>query len=112
MANTYRRWIYHKDFDPKIIISNEFEKYESEGWADSPAKFSYIPDFGVDPEDEVKVNMLGEAIDGVADRINGELNISVMGKNKLEEYARRHFDVELDKRKSLKALRLQVKGLM
>jgi hypothetical protein len=112
MSKSYRRWVYHAELEPKIINSDEFEKYEKEGWADTPAKFAKIKDFGVDENDPAAVQVLGEAIDGVKDRLNGELNIDVMKKQGLEEFARQHFNVELDCRRSLKTLRAQVKELL
>ena len=112
MPKLFKRWIYHAEHQPKIINSDEFEKYEKEGWADTPAKFAKIKDFGVDENDPAAVQVLGEALEGVGDRLNGELNIDVMKKKELEEYARKHFNVELDCRRSLKVLRAEVKELL
>jgi len=112
MSKVYRRWIYHKTDAPKIINSDEFKGYEKDGWKDSPAEFCKTTDFGVDPKDAEKVQMLGESIEGVADRINGELNVAVMDKEQLEMFAREHFNVELDRRKRIGALRKQVKKLI
>ena len=112
MANIYRRWIYHATEEPKIINSDEFKDYEKDGWKDSPAEFCKTTDFGVDPKDPKKVQLLGEAIEGVADRINGELNVDVMDKEQLEMFAREHFKIELDRRKRIGTLRKQVKKLI
>ena len=43
--------------------------------------------------------------------LNGALNLSNLSKNELEEYAREHFGVELDKRRSKKRLIEDVKAL-
>jgi hypothetical protein len=112
MANIYRTWIYHKTEEAKIINSDEFESYKEKGWADSPSCFVKTTDFGVDPKDKEKVQALGEAIEGVADRINGELNIDVLDKEQLEMFAREHFNIELDRRKRVGTLRKQVKKLI
>ena len=112
MAKIYRRWIYHATKEPFIINSDEFESYKKKGWKDSPAEFCKTTDFNVDPKDKEKVQALGEAIEGVADRINGELNLAVMDKEQLEMFAREHFNVELDRRKRIGALRKQVKKLV
>lgn len=112
MSNLFKRWIYHAKQQPKIINSDEYEEHEKEGWADSPAKFAKIKDFGVDENDPAAVQVLGEALEGVGDRLNGELNLDVMKKKEIEEYARKHFNVELDCRRSLKALRAEVKELL
>jgi hypothetical protein len=111
MAKIYRRWIYHATEKPFIINSDEFEGYSKKGWKDSPANFTKIEAFGVDKDDMTKVNALGEAIEGVKDRINGDLNVDIMTKKQLEEHARKHFNVELDRRKRIGDLRKQVKEL-
>ena len=112
MSNVFRTWIYHATNEPFIINSDEFKGYEKKGWKDSPAEFCKTTDFGVDPKDAEKVQMLGESIEGVADFLNGELNLSVMDKDQLEAYARGHFNVELDRRKRIGTLRKQVKKLI
>ena len=112
MSKSFKRWIYHAELEPKIIDSSEFDEYEKEGWADTPAKFAKIKDFGIDENDPAAVQVLGEALQGINDRLNGELNIDVMKKRELEDYAREHFNVELDCRRSLKALRKEVKELL
>ena len=112
MSKSFKTWVYHATKKPKIINSEEFEAYEAQGWADTPAKFIKTTDFGVDPENEIMVQQLGEAIEGVKEASNGALNIDSMSKKELEEYARKHFDKELDRRKNIKALRNQVKELV
>lgn len=112
MSKSFKRWIYHAELEPKIINSEEFEAYEKEGWADTPAKFAKISDFGVDEKDPAAVQVLGESIEGVKNRLNGELNIDTMKKPELEEFAKEHFNVDLDRRRSVKALRLEVKELL
>lgn len=112
MANSYKRWIYHATKEPKIINSEDFERMEALGWADSPAKFAKISDFGVDENDPGAVQALGESIEGVKNRLNGELNINSMKKQELEDFAKEHFNVDLDRRRSVKALRLEVKELI
>ena len=112
MPNVYRRWIYHKTEEPMIINSDEFDSYEAKGWKDSPAEFCKTTDFGVDPKDSEHVQMLGDTIEAVADRINGELNVSVMDKEQLEMYAKEHFKIDLDRRKRIGTLRKQVKKLI
>ena len=112
MAKIFKRWIYHAELEPKVINSDEFDKHEKEGWADTPAKFAKIKDFGVDEDNQASVQVLGEAIQGVSERLNGELNIDVMNKKQLEEYALKHFEVDLDRRSSVKKLRKDVKILI
>lgn len=111
MAKVFKRWVYHKTKQPKIINSDEFESFEAQGWADSPAKFIQLKDFNVDPNNASEVQQFGETIDGVKDAVNGALNIDSMNKNQLEKYAKKSFGVDIDRRKGIKTLRKQVKEL-
>lgn len=111
MPKHFRRWVYHKTEEPKIINSNEFEQYEKDGWSDTPATFAKIIDFGVDENDPAAVQVLGEAIEGVKNSANAALNIDVMNKKELEEYAFDHYGINLDRRRSIKALRKEVKEM-
>ena len=112
MSKVYRTWVYHAVLEPKIITSDLFEDYKNVGWSDTPATFAKIIDFGVDETDPAAVQVLGEAISGVAERLNGELNINNMTKQELEDYALKHFNVDIDRRQKVSALRAQVKKLI
>tara|TARA_R110000782_G_C14461980_1_gene373592 strand:+ start:124 stop:468 length:345 start_codon:yes stop_codon:yes gene_type:complete len=112
MAKIFKQWIYHKTKEPKVIDSNDFEAQEAMGWADSPASFITIADFGADGDDPKQVQQLGEAIQGVRDAANGALNLDIMSKKELETYAKKHFDIDLDRRKKAKDLRESVKTMV
>ena len=112
MAKSFKRWIYHKTKAPKIIDSEHFEDHKVLGWSDTPADFITISDFGIDGNDASQVQVLGEAIQGVKDAANGALNIDVMKKKELIDYAFDHFNVDLDSRRSVKKLREEVKVLV
>ncbi len=112
MSKDFKQWIYHSTEEPKVIHSKDADKHFKEGWADTPAKFAKIVDFGVDEKDPAAVQVLGEALEGVKERLNGELNISVMKKKELEEFALTHFNVTLNKRRSLAALQKEVYDLI
>jgi hypothetical protein len=107
-----RCWVYHETEEPKVVDYSEREEYYANGWADTPAKFANIADFGVDADDELGVQVVGEAIEGVKDMANGALNIDEMGKDDLKEYAKKHFAVDIDKRSRVKKMRDQVKELI
>ncbi len=81
-----RKYLYAEDKKPMIVESCQ----EMEGWHDSPLGFIKTTDFGVDPEDEVKVQCLGESIEGVKDYCNGMLNLSEMKMKDLREFAKTH----------------------
>lgn len=112
MAKTFKQWIYHKTKKPKVINSDELESMRALGWSDTPADFALISDFGIDGDDPSQVQVLGEAIQGVKDAANGALNVDTMKKKELEDYALEHFGVELDRRRSIKKLREEVKVLI
>lgn len=112
MAKTFKQWIYHKTKSPKVIDSDDFETLKALGWSDTPADFILIADFGVDGDNPSQVQVLGEAIQGVRDAANGALNIGSMNKKELEDYASEHFNVELDRRRSVKKLREEVQELI
>lgn len=115
-----RKWIYHETKQPKIIDSDDLQGYLDDGWAVTPAQFLNMADVGIDkkltdegdPDETAKAQQVLEAVEGVADSLNGALNIDEMDKYQLEEYADKHFGITLNKRKSLKNLRLQVKELV
>lgn len=86
----YPKWVYHKTLPAKIISSDELEKYLEEGWKKSPAEFCHTPDFGVDPKDKAAVQQLGEAVTGVADFLDAELNLDKMTSNELDEVSEKH----------------------
>ncbi len=111
MSKVFKRWIYHETKEPKVINSDDFESFEAQGWADSPAKFIKLTDFNVDPNNNSEIHQLGETIEGVKDVVNGALNIDIMSKKELYDYAQKSFGVEIDKRKSAKILKAQVKEL-
>ncbi len=112
MPKSFKQWIYHKTKAPKVIDSNDFETHKALDWSDTPADFITISDFGVDGNDPSQVQVLGEAIQGVRDAANGALNLDTMSKKDLEDYAFEHFNVELDRRRSIKKLREEVKRLL
>ena len=120
MNKVYKRWIYHETEEPKIINSDEYEKYNKEGWLDSPAPFLNYEDIGLDSdkikendEDELaKASLSFDAVEGLVDLSNGKLNLEEMTKNELEEYAKKHFEVDLDKRRSKKRLVTEIRELL
>ena len=115
----FKRWIYHETKQPKIINDSEYEDHKALGWADSPARFLKLESVGIDnekveakdPGETAKAQQALEAVEGVAQSLNNQLNIDKMNKNQLETYIKEHYGVDLDKRKKLKQLRKQAKEL-
>ena len=101
----YRKWIYHKTEAPKVIDYDGEDL--DEGWADSPAEFLKLEDVGIskaltdsgDEGETQKAQQSLEAVQGVVDSLNGELNLDEMSKEELTIYAKTHFDLKLDQRK-------------
>lgn len=98
MTKEYRCWVYHPEQEPKIVTKSEAESLYLNGWFDSPAGFVKTTQFGIDPEDEVNVQALGDTIEAIASKLNDELNFDIMTKKELDAYAQEHFDVEFDLR--------------
>ena len=103
-------WIYHETAEPRIVESDEAEGYYADGWADTPASFIKTTECGIDPSDEIGVQALGEAIEGVAEMANGALNLGVMKDKELKAYAMKHFDTKIKGRGQ--RLVNQVQGLI
>lgn len=108
----YKTWIYHETEEPKIINSDEFESYQKEGWADTPAAFVNIEEAGIDVDDPGKVQQFGEAIEGVKDSLNGALNVDNMEKDELIAYASEHYGEKISNRKGIKRVLREVKELI
>lgn len=108
---SHKQWIYHATKKPKIIDSDNFESMKAEGWADSPAQFIKLEDLGIDKDDTVKAQQALDMVGGVAESLNKALNLNQMNKQELEDYAKEHYGVDIDRRKSVKALRKEVKAL-
>ncbi len=82
-----RKYLYAEGKDPMIVDGCQ----EIDGWHDSPLAFVKTTDFGVDPDDAVKVQCLGESIEGVKDCCNGLLNLHLMSLKQLREFANTNF---------------------
>lgn len=117
---SFKQWIYHETKQPKIIQSDDFEDHEALGWADSPARFLKLESVGIDKKkvdagDEQELEKAQQALDaveGVVASLNGALNLESFNKDELEIYARDHFSLELDKRRSKKRLIEEIKTLI
>lgn len=97
-------WVYHETKEPMIVNANETESFYSDGWSDSPAKFIKTTDFGIEPEDEISVQQLGETIEGVKDMANGALNLKEMMAKELDGYAETNFNKKLKGKSKVKKI--------
>ena len=117
MSKDFKRWIYHESLPPKIINDSEFSDYDE--WSDSPAKFLKLEAVGIDKDlvdsgdkgETDKAQQALDAVEGVVQSLNNQLNIDTMNKNQLEAYIKEHYSIDLDKRKTLKNLRIQAKEI-
>lgn len=115
----FKQWIYHETKKPKIINNSEFEDHKALGWADSPAQFLKLEAVGIDKEkinsgDEQETSKAQQALDaveGIVQSLNNQLNIDQMNKNQLEAYILEHYGIDLDRRKTLKQLKAQAKQI-
>lgn len=107
-----KTWIYHKTEAPKIVYEHEAQKYYDKGWADSPAKFLKLEEQGIDPDDPIQVQQIGEAIEGVKKSLNGALNLDDMTKKELVNYAEEHYGAALDRKDYKSTLIKEVQTLI
>lgn len=120
MKEDFERWVYHETKSPKIIKDSEFEQVQAEGWADSPAKFLKLESIGIsqakiiggDEEEAAKAQQAFDAVEGVKESINGALNLKRMNKKQLEEHAKEHYGVDLDRRLTPNKMIKQIEALM
>ena len=111
------RWVYHETEKPKIVKEEEAEALYQDGWADTPARFIKLESVGVDKnkvdegdaDETAKAQSVLDSVQGITESLNGALNLDGMDKSELEEYAREHFSLELDRRKSLTNLVKQIR---
>ena len=81
------------------------------GWAISPVPFIKTTDFGVDPNDKEKVQMMGESILKVRDCVNGLLNLELMTVKELRKFAKEFYnDLKQSKYRNKKSLIFAIKA--
>ena len=120
MSTDFKRWIYSETKSPRIINDSEFEKFEALGWADSPAKFLKLETVGIDQEkiesgdteEAGKAQQVFDTVEGVKESLNGALNLNEMSKQELEDYAKEHFGVDLDRRIKPDKMVKKIRALM
>ena len=120
MSTDFKRWIYSETKDPRIINNSEFEKFEALGWADSPAQFLKLKSVGIDQkkiddgdeEEAAKAQQVFDTVEGVKESLNGALNLDKMNKQELEDYAKEHFGVDLDRRMKPDKMVKKIRALM
>ena len=113
----YRRWVYHETEAPKIVEGDQVEAHYSSGWADSPARFLKLESVGIDKaktdagdeQETRKAQSVLDSVQGITESLNGALNLDDMDKSELEDYAREHHSIELDKRRSKSNLVKQIR---
>lgn len=106
-------WVYHAENEPMIVDADKAQDYYDDGWKDSPASFIKTTDFGIEPEDEIGVQQIGETIEGIKDQLNGALNLSEMSHKDLDAYALEHFGLEFKKQtlsQKIEEIEAQING--
>ena len=83
-----RTWIYHESKHPRIINIEDLEAYE-DGWVIDP--IVNTRDFGIEPEDVQGVQVLGHTLKGIAECLNGALNLRQMKVGQLKAFAMKHY---------------------
>ena len=120
MSKDFKRWIYSETKEPRVINDSEFEKFEALGWADSPAKFLKLESIGIsqkkiddgDESEKDKAQQALDVVEGIKESLNGSLNLDSMNKQELEDYAKEHFGVDLDRRTKPDKMIKKIRALM
>lgn len=118
MAKDFKRWIYHATKDPKVIDDSDFERMQAEGWADSPAEFMDLSLVGLDlakiaagdQEEIAKAQQAKDAVEGVKDALNGQLNLKSMSKEEVKDYANKHLGLDFDNKKTKNTMVKEIKA--
>lgn len=108
MPRLLKQWVYKPDTQPVVIDSKFLDDFKAGGWHDSPLAFATMDSFGVDKDDHVGVQIMGESIEGVKNYANDVLNIERMNKKELLAFCKRN-SVVIDEFKTIWQLRKSVK---
>jgi len=96
-------YVYHPELAPKIIKAQELDDYIKQGWQDNPSPFIKYEDVGIDrakiEERDTKEMLRAEQIlmtvAAIATRLNDQINLHLMKKAELKEFAKTHLKIEL-----------------
>jgi len=95
-----------------VVNVVEIDTYKADGWEDSPIPFILTTDFNVDPDDKIKVQCLGESIQGVTNFMNDSLNLGLMKLGRLKIFAEENLSLNLKKFRTKKALLPEIQRLI
>jgi hypothetical protein len=86
-----RAYVYHSDHDPKMVYLEDAQDYYDDGWKDSPAKCKgFLSKVGIEPDDSVGIQTMGEVSEKVKDYTNDTLNLHLKSAKELKAYAALH----------------------
>lgn len=108
----YGTWLYHSDHEPKIFEGDEaIEEAQADGWEDSPAKCKgFLDKIGVDPDNTLQVQFVGEVTEQAAEVTNLLENIDALDKPGILRLATLHLAEDWSgKRTGLDKLRAAMK---
>ena len=104
-------WLYQKDKEPITVDSKDMQSFVDEGWTESPAFFLKPEDLGLDFNDAVAVQASKDMMEGVVECLNGALNLDMMKRDQLKEFALKHFGEKLKKKKKAQMI-LKIRELL
>lgn len=92
-APNTRTWMYHAEHEPRIFETKEAAtEAEADGWKDSPAKCDgFLDKIGVDPDNKLQVQYVGEVAEHTAETLNLLENIDTLEKAGLVRLAQLRF---------------------
>jgi hypothetical protein len=118
MNKDFKRWVYHATKSPKIVNDSEFERLQAEGWADSPAEFMDLTLVGLDlakiaagdKQEIAKAQQAKDAVEGVKNALNGQLNLKQMSKAEVKDYAADHLGLDMNNKKTKNTMVKEIKA--
>ena len=108
----FKTWIYHETKKPKVINQSEYDELYHLGWRDTPAAFLKLETLGIEKHETEKAQQALDMVGGIVKSLNGSLNIDSMNKKDLEDHMKEHFDIDIDRRKKIKDLRIAAKAII
>jgi len=98
----YPKYLYHAAQAPVVVYNKAEHETLGEEWKESPAEcegfldnFTDYLDADDGLEHELKIQVIGESVEGVNEWMNGLLRLEKMKKAELIEFAKKHTDMEL-----------------
>lgn len=113
-AAPLKAWRYHAEHEPRIFTGDEeIKSAESKGWKDSPAKCDgFLDKIGVDPDNKLQVQYVGDVSEQTAEVINLIENIDTLDREGILKLATLHFVEDWSERRGVEKMRNAMRKLL